>query len=78
MIYQARIVEPVSEGMALVRLNRPKAPNALNAALLCEPTVALDEIEADDSARCVVLTDSDRAFAAGADIKAFDWGAGQC
>jgi enoyl-CoA hydratase/carnithine racemase len=55
--------------LALIRLNRPQALNALNGQLMDELTAALDEAEADDAIRVIVLTGSDRAFAAGADIK---------
>ena len=53
----------------LVRLNRPEALNALNSQLLGELAAVLDEAEADDGVGCVVLTGSEKAFAAGADIK---------
>jgi enoyl-CoA hydratase len=65
----ALILEPTDAGVALVRLNRPEALNALNSVLLDELVAVLDQLEADDTVRCVVLTGSDRAFAAGADIK---------
>jgi enoyl-CoA hydratase/carnithine racemase len=55
--------------LALIRLNRPQALNALNGQLMDELTQALDEVEADDAIRVIILTGSDRAFAAGADIK---------
>jgi enoyl-CoA hydratase len=55
--------------VGLITLNRPEALNALNAALIAELNAALDEFEADEGIGCVVLTGSDRAFAAGADIK---------
>ncbi len=58
-----------ADGVLLIRLHRPDALNALSTALLEELTAALDAAEADDAVRCVVLTGSDRAFAAGADIK---------
>jgi enoyl-CoA hydratase len=63
------ILEPTDAGVALVRLNRPEALNALNSALLGELVTVLDRLEADEDVRCVVLTGSERAFAAGADIK---------
>ena len=63
------ILEPTDAGVALVRLNRPEALNALNSVLLSELVTVLDQLEADDDVRCVVLTGSERAFAAGADIK---------
>ncbi|MBX3483679.1 enoyl-CoA hydratase [Phenylobacterium sp.] len=69
MAYETLIVESPSEGVTLIRLNRPQALNALNSELLAELSQALDEAEADDGVRCVVLTGSERAFAAGADIK---------
>ena len=57
------------EAVALIRLNRPEALNALNTKLLDELCQALDAAEADEAVRCLVLTGSERAFAAGADIK---------
>lgn len=60
----------VVEGqVATVKINRPEALNALNSVLVRELVAALDSLEADDSVRCVVLTGSDKAFCAGADIK---------
>lgn len=52
-----------------VTLNRPKALNALNSELLDELVHALEAADADDSVHAIVLTGSERAFAAGADIK---------
>lgn len=69
MSYETLIVEIPSAGVTVIRLNRPEALNALNAQLLGELATALDVAEVDDSVRCLVLTGSDRAFAAGADIK---------
>jgi len=69
MAYETLIVEAPSAGVTLIRLNRPEALNALNSQLLGELSAALDAAEADDGVRCLVLTGSDRAFAAGADIK---------
>ena len=68
MSYETLILEQV-EKVVLVRLNRPKALNALNSQLLSELSDALRDFAADDGVACVVLTGSDRAFAAGADIK---------
>jgi enoyl-CoA hydratase len=51
-----------------IALNRPKALNALNDALMDELGAALLAFEADDSIACIVLTGSEKAFAAGADI----------
>jgi enoyl-CoA hydratase/carnithine racemase len=56
-------------GVTLIRLNRPSALNALNAKLMDDLTAALNAAEADPAVRCIVITGSDRAFAAGADIK---------
>jgi enoyl-CoA hydratase len=56
-------------GVALVTLNRPKALNALNSELLGELVAALEGFDRDDTVRAIVLTGSERAFAAGADIK---------
>jgi enoyl-CoA hydratase len=55
--------------VAVVTLNRPKALNALNAELLNELVAALEGFDMDDGVRAIVLTGSERAFAAGADIK---------
>ncbi|CUW41835.1 Enoyl-CoA hydratase-isomerase [Magnetospirillum sp. XM-1] len=55
--------------VGLIALNRPKAMNALCAALISELGQALDAFEADDAIGAIVLTGSDKAFAAGADIK---------
>jgi len=55
--------------VGIVTLNRPQALNALNAALIAELAAALDEFEGDTTIAAIVLTGSDKAFAAGADIK---------
>jgi len=55
--------------VGLVRLNRPKALNALCTPLMDELSRALDDFEADEAIGCIVITGSDKAFAAGADIK---------
>lgn len=55
--------------VGLITLDRPEALNALNAQLIEELSVALDEFEADDEIGCIVITGSEKAFAAGADIK---------
>ncbi len=55
--------------VGLIRLNRPQALNALNSALMRELAGAMDGFEADSNIGCVVITGSDKAFAAGADIK---------
>ena len=53
----------------LIRLNRPEALNALNQQVLSELAQVLTEADADADVRCMVLTGSDKAFAAGADVK---------
>jgi enoyl-CoA hydratase len=55
--------------VGLIRLNRPQALNALNSALIRELSQAVDAFEADGNIGCMVITGSDKAFAAGADIK---------
>src|SRR3954466_6805954 len=55
--------------VTLITLNRPKALNALNSGVLAELIQAFAAYDADDSQRCALLTGSERAFAAGADIK---------
>ena len=55
--------------VGLIRLNRPQALNALNRALMSEVDAAVDGFEADGNIGCMVMTGSEKAFAAGADIK---------
>jgi enoyl-CoA hydratase len=57
------------EGVGLITLNRPKALNALCAELVAELEQALNELEADSAIAVIVVTGSEKAFAAGADIK---------
>jgi enoyl-CoA hydratase len=54
--------------VALLRLNRPKQLNALNAQVMDQLCEALEALDADDAIRCLVVTGNERAFAAGADI----------
>jgi len=68
MAYETLIVE-ISNHVALIRLNRPDALNALNAQLLDELATALRAADTNDKVRVVVLTGSEKAFAAGADIR---------
>jgi enoyl-CoA hydratase len=68
MTYQNIIVE-THDTVGLIRLNRPKALNALNSRLIQELNLALDEFEKDPDVGALVLTGSEKAFAAGADIK---------
>lgn len=68
MIYNTLIVE-IADKVALIRLNRPDALNALNSALMAELAHALTAAASNDQVRCIVLTGSDKAFAAGADVR---------
>ncbi len=68
MEYQ-NILTKIEDGVGLITLNRPKALNALNSELIGELISVLEEWDRETSVRCVVLTGSERAFAAGADIK---------
>lgn len=63
------IITRVENGVGVVQFNRPKALNALNATLLRETATALTAFDNDDAIGCLLLTGSDKAFAAGADIK---------
>ncbi|MFG1313959.1 enoyl-CoA hydratase [Xanthobacter autotrophicus] len=68
MAYETILVEQ-HDRVGLIRLNRPQALNALNGQLIGELNAALDAFEQDRGIGCVVLTGSEKAFAAGADIK---------
>ena len=69
MQYEDLIVE-IHDKVALIRLNRPKALNALNDRMMNELGDALSRFDADANLGCIVLTGSEKAFAAGADIAA--------
>jgi enoyl-CoA hydratase len=68
LTYQ-NIIAEVKGRVGLVTLNRPQALNALNSALIAELNQVLDAWEADANIGCIVITGSEKAFAAGADIK---------
>jgi enoyl-CoA hydratase len=68
MTYETILVETKGR-VGIIRLNRPQALNALNSALMKELTAALSAYDADPAIGCIVVTGSDKAFAAGADIK---------
>ncbi len=68
MSYETILVEQ-HDAVTLVRLNRPQALNALNSQVLADLIAAFAAYDADPGQRCLVLTGSDKAFAAGADIK---------
>jgi enoyl-CoA hydratase len=67
--YETIRVDDRGEGVAIVTLHRPDALNALNVELMTELARAFAALEADATVGCVVLTGSEKAFAAGADIK---------
>ena len=67
MAYETIVVE-IAHYVALIRLNRPEALNALNSQMLGELADALKSADKNEKVRCIVLTGSDKAFAAGADI----------
>jgi enoyl-CoA hydratase len=69
MAYEYILTETPAPGVGLVRLNRPQALNALSGPLMREVFEALEAFDRDAAVRCMVLTGSDKAFAAGADIK---------
>jgi len=66
--YETLLIER-HDAVTLVRLNRPQALNALNSQVLGELTAVFAAYDADPDQRCLVLTGSEKAFAAGADIK---------
>src|ERR1700751_5121972 len=55
--------------VGILTLNRPKMLNALSFGVFREIAAAIDDLEADDAIGCIVITGSEKAFAAGADIK---------
>lgn len=63
------LLERPADGVALVRINRPEARNALNLEVRKLIARHLTELGEDDTTRCIVLTGNDKSFAAGADIK---------
>lgn len=67
--YETLLVEQREGGVTLITLNRPQALNALNNQVLGELNAAMAAYDADASQGCAVLTGSEKAFAAGADIK---------
>ncbi|RBP62428.1 short chain enoyl-CoA hydratase [Brevibacterium sanguinis] len=65
----ATILTSVDAGVATITLNRPKALNALNLQVLTDITEAAAGFDAEDSVKAIIITGSEKAFAAGADIK---------
>jgi enoyl-CoA hydratase len=68
MTYETILVEQQG-AVTLITLNRPQALNALNSQVLVDLITAFAAFDSNESQRCAVLTGSDKAFAAGADIK---------
>ena len=68
MTYSNIIVER-DDSVGVIRLNRPKALNALSSDLMSELQHALVDLESDDAIACLIITGNEKAFAAGADIK---------
>ena len=68
MAYETILTEEKGR-VGVITLNRPKALNALNSELIGEVNLALDEYERNPDIGCIVITGSEKAFAAGADIK---------
>lgn len=70
MTYEYILTETTDTRVGLIRINRPKALNALSPELMAEMGQALSEFDADPGVGCILITGNERAFAAGADIKA--------
>ena len=68
MAYE-NIISETRDAVGIITLNRPKALNALNAQLIDELNQALSGFQEDAAIGCVIITGSDKAFAAGADIR---------
>lgn len=68
MAYECILTE-TDGGVGIITLNRPDALNAFNRTLMDELTDAMKKFEDDDSIGCIIITGSEKAFAAGADIK---------
>src|SRR2546429_9204090 len=66
--FESIIVERKA-AVGIIPLNRPKMLNALSFGVFREIAAALEDLEADDKIGCILLTGSEKAFAAGADIK---------
>jgi enoyl-CoA hydratase len=69
MTYETIILHAPEHGVARIELHRPKALNAINAQMMRELAHACLHLDLDDEVRCVVIHGSEKAFAAGADIK---------
>jgi enoyl-CoA hydratase len=62
------LVADVAPGVRELRLNRPERRNALATPLLADVAAALEQAEADEAVRCIIITGGEKIFAAGADI----------
>ncbi len=69
MAYETILADTRDDGVGLITINRPQALNALNSTVVAEINTALDGFEKDAAIGCIVITGSEKAFAAGADIK---------
>jgi enoyl-CoA hydratase len=65
------LLERPEAGIAVIRMNRPEAMNALSNATRVELAERFEEASADDEVRCIVITGNEKAFVAGADLKEF-------
>ena len=65
----ATVISEIEQGVGIITLNRPEALNALSEQLMLDVIEVLTQYEADDSVGAILLTGSEKAFAAGADIK---------
>jgi enoyl-CoA hydratase len=65
------VLTEAREGVLIITLNRPEAKNAANRALAEGVAAAIDQLEADDSLRCAILTGAGGTFCSGMDLKAF-------
>ncbi len=66
---EKNVLTEVKDHLIIARLNRPEALNALNDELMDELSAVVDKYESDENLKCLILTGSEKAFAAGADIK---------
>ena len=62
------LVESISPTISRITLNNPERLNVLSRQLIADLNAALDDLEADDQVKCVILTGSGKAFSAGADL----------
>jgi len=69
-LHESHTITLIKEpGYALIQFNRPEVLNAINMKLMEELVSTLEELDKDSDVRCIVITGSEKAFAAGADIK---------